>query len=183
MHKVHLSFFLFFLFLSHPSANSTSFQKFDLKINDLSSVSSTVPIEIHPLRSFFFRETKRYKILPNLETVKNIGREQLAEANWRRSVFCIPGGGGFIEMRTREQQGDGGGVGGGFSAGSRGQHSHGILNAFLRVPLYLVTVRPTYLQYLRVEVGALSTRIMHSDASCKGTMVSSSSLLAQRTIN
>lgn len=68
-------------------------------------------------------------------------------------MFCIPGD-GFIEMRTREQQGDGGGVGGGFS-GSRGQHSHGILNAFLRVPLYLVTARPTYLQYLRVEVGAL----------------------------
>lgn len=46
-------------------------------------------------------------------------------------MFCIPGGGGFIEMRAREQQGGGGG-GGGFSAGSRGQHSHGILNAFLR---------------------------------------------------
>lgn len=116
-------------------------------------ISPLFQLKFIPSDRFSFAKRSVIKSCPN--SVKNIGREQLAEANWRRSVFCIPGGGGFIEMRTREQQGDGGGVGGGFSVGSRGQHSHGILNAFLRVPLYLVTARPTYLQYLRVEVGAL----------------------------
>lgn len=48
---------------------------------------------------FSFAKRSVIKSCPN--SVKNIGREQLAEANWRRSVFCIPGGGGFIEMRTR----------------------------------------------------------------------------------
>lgn len=42
--------------------------------------------------------------------------------------FCVPGGGGFIEMQAREATG--------WVLGSRGQHSRGILNASVFVGVF-----------------------------------------------